>query len=219
MNAILKKLRIKPPHRFFSIDAPPSFESIVSEGVEGCTFTTDPLSSFDSIHWFVKNQAEVEAGVDRIFKMLKPGVPVWVYYPKGGGGIKTDLNRDKGWEAVMANPDIRWVAMISFDPTWTAFSFRLKTDKDLKEEAKPQPEREIFKYIDRSTKTITLPEDIRTTLEQNLFEWALFHRLSFSNQCEYLEWIVTAKQEKTRQARLEGMLERLRKGWRNPAGR
>ncbi len=33
---------------------------------------------------------------------------------------------------------------------------------------------------------------------------------------EYIEWIVTAKREETRIQRIDGTIERLVKGWKNP---
>lgn len=217
MSNILKKLRIKTPHKFLCVNAPAGFEKIISS--DGCTFSSDARQSFDSVHWFVKTSAEVDAGIAAIFKLLKPGLPVWVYYPKGSSGIQTDLTRDKGWETLMQKPDTRWVAMISFDDTWTTFCFRLKTEKDRAEEAKPQAEREIFKYADSKTKTIWLPDDLKAILEKHPAESVIFDALSFSHRREYVEWIITAKQEQTRQTRLEGTIEKLRKGWKNPAGR
>lgn len=219
MNNILQKLRIKTPHKFLCINAPANFEKTISAGAEGCSFSADARQPFDSIHWFVKSKADVDAGVAAIFKMLKPGLPVWVYYPKGSSGIQTDLSRDEGWETLLSNPDIRWIAMISFDDTWTAFSFRLKTEKDRAEEAKPRAEREIFKYADSTTKTIRLPDDMKAVLEKHPAEKAAFEALSFSHKREYVEWVVTAKQEQTRRTRLEGVIEKLKKGWKNPAGR
>jgi hypothetical protein len=55
--------------------------------------------------------------------------------------------------------------------------------------------------------------------KKNKKEAGLFEALSFSNKREYLEWVVTAKREETRAERIKGMIERLGKGWKNPANR
>lgn len=219
MNAILTKFKIKPPHRFLCVHAPADFEAKIAADTPGCTFTHDVSQPFDSVHWFVKTKADVDTGFDHIIALLRPGLPVWVYYPKGSSGIQTDLTRDKGWETLLQHQDIRWLAQVSFDETWTAFCFRLMTDKERTEAAKPKAERAIFQYADSTTKTITLPEDLKATLEKHPAEKALFDALAFSHRREYVEWIITAKQEKTRQNRLEGTVERLRRGLKNPAGR
>jgi uncharacterized protein YdeI (YjbR/CyaY-like superfamily) len=95
----------------------------------------------------------------------------------------------------------------------------LKTEADRKKEAKPKEEREVFKYVNPKTKEVTLPDDLAIILKKNKKEAGLFEALSFTNKKEYIEWIVTAKREETRNERLKGTIERLGKGWKNPANR
>jgi len=216
---ILNKLRIRPPHTLLCVAAPTGFQQMLEANAGTCAFVNDPAQPFDSVHWFVKTRAEVDAGAADILKILRPGIPAWVYFPKGKSGIQTDLTRDVGWEPILSNPDVRWINLIAFDDTWSAFSFRIKTEKDRAEESKSQPSREIYQYADSATKTIRLPDDLEKLLEQHPAEKAFFDALSFSHKREYVEWIITTKQEKTRQSRLEGTLQRLRIGQKNPAGR
>ena len=61
-----------------------------------------------------------------------------------------------------------------------------------------------------------LPDDLAATLKKNKKEVAFFDALSFTNKKEYIEWIVTAKREKTRAERILGTIERLGKQWKNP---
>ena len=219
MNPLLKKLKITPPHVFLCVQAPADFAAKIGADSPGCTFSTDASKPFDSVHWFVKNKSEVDAGFAKLIQSLSPGKPVWVYYPKGSSGIQTDLTRDAGWETLVKHPDIRWLSMISFDKIWTTFCFRLKTEKDRADDAKPKEERAIFQYADSATKTITLPGDLQEILDRHPAERTVFEALSFSNRREYVEWVITAKQEQTRLTRLESSIERLRKGWKNPSGR
>ncbi len=219
MNTILTKFKIKPPHRLLCLHAPADFEAKMAADTPGCTFSSDASQPFDSVHWFVKTKTEVEADLAGVLALLRPGLPVWAYYPKGSSGIQTDLTRDKGWDALLQNQDIRWLTQVSFDDRWTAFCFRLQTEKERTEAGQPKAIREIFQYADSATKTIRLPEDMQAILEKHPVERALFEALSFSHRREYVEWVITAKQEKTRQTRLEGAIERLRQGLKNPAGR
>ena len=219
MNTILTKLKIKPPHQFLCVHAPADFEAKIAADAPGCTFTTDAKQPFDSVHWFVKTKAEIDADSANIVALLTPALPLWVYYPKGSSGIQTDLTRDKGWDTLLHNQDIRWIAQVAFDNTWTAFCVRLQTEKERAEATKPKAERAIFQYADSATKTITLPEDLKEILEKHPMEKVAFDGLAFSHRREYVEWVITAKQEKTRQNRLEGTVERLRKGLKNPTDR
>ncbi len=61
-----------------------------------------------------------------------------------------------------------------------------------------------------------LPGDLSTAFEQNKKAKNLFEALSFTNKKEYVEWIITAKREETRNERIKGTMERLEKGWKNP---
>jgi uncharacterized protein YdeI (YjbR/CyaY-like superfamily) len=47
----------------------------------------------------------------------------------------------------------------------------------------------------------------------------LFDKLAFSHRREYVEWVITAKREETRNARLQGTIDRLLAGLKNPADR
>jgi len=80
-------------------------------------------------------------------------------------------------------------------------------------------EREIFKWADSKTKTLKLPDDMAKTLSKNKVAKKFFDAQNFSNRREYVEWIITARREETRKQRLDGMIERLLKGYKNPAGR
>ncbi len=62
-----------------------------------------------------------------------------------------------------------------------------------------------------------LPDDLKELLKKNKKEAALFDALPYSHKKEYVEWIVTAKREETRSKRIKETIERLGKGWKNPA--
>jgi uncharacterized protein YdeI (YjbR/CyaY-like superfamily) len=46
---------------------------------------------------------------------------------------------------------------------------------------------------------------------------AFYESLSFSNKKEYVVWILSAKQEKTKTERLEKLVEKLLTGKKNPS--
>ncbi|RYZ55006.1 MAG: hypothetical protein EOO14_13670 [Chitinophagaceae bacterium] len=73
--------------------------------------------------------------------------------------------------------------------------------------------------MDAATKTITLPDDIKTAMLESPAQKAFFDTLSFTNRKEYIEWVVSAKREETRKTRVAETIERLGKGWKNPANR
>jgi len=215
-TSISDKLKIKTGDTLLTLNEPSEFQ----KGLKGLPKGVKVIESgkdYNQVHWFVFNRAQLEKEMSKVMKLVKPGVLVWVYYPKGTSKVQTDLTRDKGWDCLMAESDkLTWVNLISFDDTWSVFGFRAKTEADRKKEAKPKPEREIFKWVDPQSKEVKLPDDIAAALKKNKKAAEYFNTLSFSNKKEYIEWIVTAKREETRKERVDGTIERLNKQWKNP---
>ncbi len=218
LNTLHKKLKLKPNQTIAVINKPKDFEQTVMPLPEGSKVLRTYSSKCDVVFWFVKSAAEVEAGQQEVLSALSNSNVIWIAYPKASSGLQTDLNSDKGWEPLMAKPDISFIAYIAFNEVWSTFCIRKKTDADKKREAKPVV-REIFNYADSKTKTIILPDDLKLILEKNKRAKAIFDALSFSNKREYVEWVITAKREETRQNRLTKTIELLLQGNKNPAGR
>ena len=218
-TSISDKLKIKPNYSLLTLNAPADFKKGL-QGLPAGVKIADSGKTYDQVHWFVMSKAQLEKEMSKVMKLLKPDVTVWVYYPKGTSKIQTDLTRDKGWDCLLAEGDkVTWISLISFDATWSVFGFRAKTEADKKKDAKPKIEREIFNWVNPQTKEVKLPDDLAAILKKNKKEASFFDALSFTNKKEYLEWIVTAKREETRTERLKGTIERLGKGWKNPANR
>ncbi len=214
-NTLAQKLRIKENISLLTIHAPKNFAANLGQ-LPANVEISSTAKQYSQIHWFVLNQAQLKKEIGKLMKLLKPDVTVWVYYPKGTSGIQTDLTRDKGWDCLLAEGDrLTWISLISFDDTWSVFGFRPKNDADKKKEAAPKV-REIFNWVNPKTKEVKLPDDIAAALKKNKKANEFFQSLSFTNKKEYIEWIVTAKQEKTRTERVEGTIERLDKQWKNP---
>lgn len=215
-SSIADKLKIKNGYILLPLNAPAAFKKGL-KGLPPGVKITDHGKNYDQVHWFVYNKAQLEKEMSKLMKLVKPGVTVWVYYPKVSSKIQTDLTRDKGWDCLLAEGDkLTWISLVSFDDTWSVFGFRAKTDTDRKKEARPKPEREIFNWVNPQTKEVKLPDDLAAAFKKNKKEAAFFAALSFTNKKEYIEWIVTAKREETRAERIRGTIERLGKGWKNP---
>ena len=212
-----QKLKIKDNYTLLTIHAPAEFKNDLGELPNGVAIAAK-TKNYNQIHWFVKDKAQMEKEVENVIALLKDNVLCWIYFPKGSSKLQTDLNRDSGWEELLKHKELQWVNLISFNETWSAFGMRLKTEADAKKATAPKT-RPIFNYIDAKAKTIRLPEDFERQLQKAKKEKSFFESLSFTNKKEYVEWIVTAKREETRATRVKESVERLSKGWKNPANR
>ncbi len=213
-TTVADKLKIKPGYTLLPLNAPTNFKSAL-EGLPAGVKISSDAKNFQQIHWFVKDRKQMEKELGKILKLVKEDVTCWIYYPKGTSGIQTDLTRDKGWDELLKHDELQWISLISFDDTWSTFAFRLKTEKDKKQNSKPK-ERPIFDYIDAGKKIVRLPEDFQRALRKSKKANEFLESLSFTNKKEYVEWIVSAKREETRKERVSGSIERLEKGWKNP---
>ena len=63
--------------------------------------------------------------------------------------------------------------------------------------------------LDDKTRKITVPDDVQKSLEKNQMTLETYNKLSYSHQKEYINWILEAKREETRQNRIEKMIQKL----------
>lgn len=216
-STVAQKLKIKDGFILLTLHAPAGFQEKLGPLPSNVKVSTTS-KKYNQVHWFVENKAQLDKELNSVLKLIKDDVVCWTYYPKGTSKMQTDLTRDKGWDALLNHNELTWISLISFDDTWSVFGFRLKTEADKKKESKPK-ERAIFDYIDAKAKTIRLPDDFAATLKKNKPQQQFFESLSFTNKKEYVEWIVSAKRDETRTQRVKESVERLSKGWKNPANR
>ena len=110
------------------------------------------------------------------------------------------------------------VAAASIDDTWTGLRFRsiglAKTTGVSNDEIK---QNEYAEYIDVENKQVKLPPSMLEVLGENNNAFSFYQQLSYSNRKEYVMWILTAKQEKTKAERLEKLIEKLSAGKKNPS--
>ncbi len=76
---------------------------------------------------------------------------------------------------------------------------------------------EYGNYIDVANKTVTLPTYLKEALSKQPSALAFYEQLAYSHRKEYVLWIITAKQEKTKQDRINKMIEKLLERKKNPA--
>ena len=212
-----QKLKIKEDYILRTVNAPTGFEAGLGELPDGVKIS-DRAKNYDQIHWFVTNKAQLEEEVDGVLELLKEVITCWIYYPKGSSNIQTDLTRDKGWESLQRHQNLQWLSLVSFNETWSAFAVRLNATTGSTKKESPK-ERPIAAYVDATKKLVFLPDDFSAALDQQPGVKDFFETLSFTNKKEYVEWMVSAKREDTRQTRVAESVNRLAKGWKNPANR
>jgi len=77
---------------------------------------------------------------------------------------------------------------------------------------------QVIVQEDIEERKAAIPDDLAVALQVNPASKAIFDRLSYSHQKQYVEWIESAKQAATRQNRISKTITMLPEGW-NPKGR
>lgn len=208
-QSLSQKLRLKPGQVVLPMQAPSGFEKSLDPFPEGVRIKSR-TNSPDQVHCFVENQAALGKQWTNIRPLLRPGLLIWFYYPKGSSGRQTDLTRDKGWDCL--KPDLKklaWLGLYSFDETWSVAGYRVQEGESSKKKAAPVPE--TAEWINSKNREVKVPPDLEASFRKHPREAAVFHALAFTHRKEYVEWIVTAKKPETRARRVAGTLDLLRK--------
>lgn len=124
---LTKKLVLKPGTRAAVIHAPEGYRERLNPLPDGASVSEVLEGSFDLVQVFVGSQAEVNQLAPQAMSALKPGGVLWFSYPKQSSKVKTDINRDRGWDAV-TREGWEGIASISIDETWSGVRF-VKRDK------------------------------------------------------------------------------------------
>lgn len=213
-QTVAQKLKLEEGAAILLRNAPAAYAGTLKELLPSARLVEKAEAS-GQIHWFVNDMATLESELPGVLSDLKPGLILWLFFPKGSSSVQTDLNRDSLYASMHGNDNLQFLVLVSFDETWSAFSIRLKNESDKKKAANDE-QREVLKYADSASKTIRLPEDLTAAFSQNPRSAAAFEALPFSHKREYLEWIVTAKKPETRAVRIAGTVEKVIAGWKNP---
>ena len=214
-EALHKKLRIAPGTAIRTVNAPADYAKTLGKLPKEASITKDITKDHSFIHLFVKNQAKLKKEFPKTVKALAPNGMLWISFPKGGSGIQTDLNRDKGWES-LERVNMRWLSMISFDDTWTAF-LMLNAPPNAQTTASKDYHVNSSAWADPKTKTVKVADDLGAKFKTNAKARAAYEALNFTNRKEYVLWIVGAKREETRADRLAKTIAKLIAGKKNPA--
>jgi hypothetical protein len=217
MSALAKKLLIKPGKEWLFYNAPNGYFAILEPIPEGVTLFFNATKVFDGVQLFVKNAAELAESLKFIAQILKADTVFWITYPKKSSGIKSDLEMMGSW-AEVEKYGLRIVASAAVDETWTALRFRpldlVKTSEGRNDNVR---QNEYSAYVDVDNKQVKLPPIISAALATKPKAMEFYQQLSYSNKKEYVLWILTAKQEKTRDERLVKLVEKLNSGKKNPS--
>lgn len=217
MSPLAKKLLMKSGQTWLILNAAPGYLALLEPLPDGVQLSFEATTAVNGMQLFIKTASELSDTLRQLSPLLKPETVIWVIYPKKSSGIPTDLEMMSGWEAAKQY-GLRPVASAAIDATWTTLRFRpesLVKHSDFSQESIKKNDYSAF--IDTDKKQITLPPDVADALANTPSALTVYNGLAWSHRKEYIVWILSAKQEQTRNTRISKMIEMLLAGKKNPS--
>ncbi len=126
MDALIAKLNYKGQKRIAIINAPEYFINFFTKSLEGVQIDKeiDQRFPYEFLILFVRLVSEVELLAPKaIHNLISDGI-LWFAYPKKGSKkLKSDIDRDHGWE-ILTDRGLDKVRLVSLDLDWSALRFR-----------------------------------------------------------------------------------------------
>ena len=161
---------------------------------------------------FAVNQKQLAGILQDVIPALQKDAKLWIAYPKLTSKIASDLSRDKNWDFV-SDYGFEVVRMVALDNVWSACRFKKPESEPKKAEnfcsTNPAP------GVDYKNRTIEPPAEMQQLFKQNKNAAIFFESLAFTHKREYVEWILSAKKNETKQVRLQTTIEKLTAGKKN----
>lgn len=158
--------------------------------------------AYDAVQVFATDSRELNYYVPLAVPSLKPNGQLWIAYPKKSSGIKSDLNRDAGWEAI-SSLGYAPVRQVAIDDTWSSLRFKHESERSA-----PSKFGVDAPGIDRKNRTVEIPQDLREALESaGLLE--TFEKLAFTHRKEHVLAVQEAKRPETRANRIGKTIQML----------
>jgi hypothetical protein len=121
-NEVLKKLRTTFSEKTLIVNAPDEYLQMIA-GLQFETASNAKKNHFDYIQLFATSKVELLELLNEHLDSGKFDCLFWICYPKGGGNIKSDLNRNVVWKIAEVK-NIRPVTNVAIDETWSALRMR-----------------------------------------------------------------------------------------------
>lgn len=216
-NKLVRKLRVKPGHRVLIVNAPGNYTELLEPLPPETTFFISPEGTFDGVHLFVINSGELQRDLAWLQEHLRPDSIFWIIYPKKSSAMISDLEMNQSWDETKKY-GLAGVAAVAINETWTALRFRPADQLKRSEVCNSEIEKNALgEYIDVQNRVVRLPPDLLFAMQRDPESIDIFNSLSYTNKKEYVSWVLTAKQEKTKTDRINRTVDKLLAGKKNPA--
>ncbi|MHA6530462.1 YdeI/OmpD-associated family protein [Paenibacillus sp. BAC0078] len=210
-DALIKKLRLPQGGSVLVLQPPEGYLQELGLEARAAEYNSGLKGTYDYVQLFAATVKELEQYGPVALSAIRPDGLLWLCYPKGSCGLKTDLSRDKGWDSVKA-AGFEGVSLVSVDETWSAMRFRpLGATTRRSGSGAPSAAKKPAAAV------LPVLEDLLEALKKNEAAESFFAALAPSHRKAYITWIMEAKREETRASRIVQTVEKLLLGRKNPS--
>lgn len=216
-NLLLKKLQVKPNFKVKIVNAPTNLEEVIGKLSDDVSLVAHDDALTDALFIFAVTKADMNAALTAFGKLIGPQTVCWIFYPKAKTSLASDLNLMQSW-GDLQKFELTPCGSAAIDKIWTAL--RVKPLSELKRSGLGNAEiqkNDFGAFIDVVNKVVTLPPAVYDALIAEPRALATYEKLAYSHKKEYVLWILSAKQEKTKTDRLQKMVKMLTEGKKNPS--
>ncbi|OHX31485.1 YdeI/OmpD-associated family protein [Bacillus mycoides] len=206
--SVIDKLKLNKYTNMVVINEPNDYEVF---GDKPTTFSKE----HDAVFIFVETLDEMVEHTNFIIKnealLLEKGYVFFAYPKKGNARYSTFIHRDEmfpalnvGEDGYVGNSEIKFARMVSMDDVFTVVGLKREKKKVKKTPAASQC---VADYADRI-------QDVEALLANHPTELKFYQSLTPGYQKDWARNLFSVKQEKTREKRLEKMIEILSQGYK-----
>lgn len=122
-TSLSQKLQLKAGQRLLVLNAPQGYADRLAEEMPQVTIEAAESGASSAVLLFVNDLDEALRRAPAAIDAVRREGLLWMAYPKGASKVKTDVNRDRLWDAIRP---LGWLAIrqIALDDTWSAMRFR-----------------------------------------------------------------------------------------------
>jgi hypothetical protein len=124
MKTTAERLLIKPGARVRIVGEVTDAAQRLGPLPTGAALVDAPTKPADAVVFFARDAAVVTARLPEAARAAGPDGLLWLAYPKGTSGLKTDLGRDTLTPLTDHVAGLTGVSLVSIDGTWSAMRLR-----------------------------------------------------------------------------------------------
>jgi len=121
-KSLVEKLGIKQGSRMIILHSPRNYNNTLGKLPEKVVVVKELRGPLDFIHFFTKKRRELEDAFPILKRELSRDGMIWISWPRGRSGIRTDLSEGMVREVGLSNQLVD-VKVCAVDETWSGLKF------------------------------------------------------------------------------------------------